>query len=99
MPDVAGNAAVRPPNHDLNPSPGTLVCERPFNFIFQQENQMTTLNLQEHRYDKFSVIGFSVPERLIPVIDELASREFIARSAWLRKTVLAALAKSDRQAA
>jgi hypothetical protein len=60
---------------------------------------MTTVNLQEHRYDKFSVIGFSVPERLIPVIDELASREFIARSAWLRKTVLAALAKSDRQAA
>ena len=68
-------------------------------FTSQQDIEMTTINLQEHRYDKFSVIGFSVPERLIPIIDELASREFIARSAWLRKTVLAALAKSDRQAA
>jgi hypothetical protein len=68
-------------------------------FTTKQDIEMTTINLQEHRYDKFSVIGFSVPERVIPIIDELASREFIARSAWLRKTVLAALAKSDRQAA
>lgn len=68
-------------------------------FTTAQDIKMITVNLQEHRYDKFSVIGFSVPERLIPIIDELASREFIARSAWLRKTVLSALAKSDRQAA
>jgi metal-responsive CopG/Arc/MetJ family transcriptional regulator len=56
---------------------------------------MTTLNLEEFRHDKFAVVGFSVPERLIPIIDRFASREFIARSAWLRKTVLAALAKDE----
>lgn len=60
---------------------------------------MTNLNLEEFRYDKFAVIGFSVPKRLVQVIDHLASREFIARSAWLRKTVLTALAKDELEAA
>lgn len=60
---------------------------------------MSTLDLENFKHDRFSVIGFSVPERLIPEIDRRASREFIARSAWLRKTVLAALAKDDLRAA
>lgn len=52
---------------------------------------MKSIDLDALKYDKFAVVGFSLPKQVIPLIDTKAAEAFLARSAWLRQTVMNAL--------
>ncbi|MCF2522395.1 hypothetical protein [Bradyrhizobium sp. G127] len=52
---------------------------------------MKSINPDAFKYEKFSVVGFSMPKAAIPLIDNKAAEAFLARSAWLRQTIMNAL--------
>ena len=52
---------------------------------------MKGIDLDALKYDKNTVVGFSLPKTMVPIIDNKAAEAFLARSAWLRQTIMNAL--------
>ncbi|KAB0268470.1 hypothetical protein [Microvirga brassicacearum] len=56
-------------------------------------NQEPAGGMIRMRSDPIKIVGLGLPVELIKAIDRLADRELISRASWLRRAILAELAR------